>query len=79
MFFKLDKCLSLNVRDQIKISDMRFAAEQLSVALRSKPVPAEAGAELNFNLIPDIERFHLPAECSKNIKIGNSKHDQYDE
>ena len=36
---------------------MRFATEQLPVALCLKPVPAEAGAELNFDLIPDIERY----------------------
>ena len=47
---------------------------RLAAALCSKLVPAEARAELNFALIPDIERFHLPTENIKeaiNIPIKN--------
>ena len=38
------------------MSDMRFATGQLLAALCSKLVPAETGAELNFDGISDIER-----------------------
>ena len=31
----------------------------------------------NFDWISDIERSHLPSECSKNSKTGNFKPDRY--
>ena len=58
------------VWDQLKISDMRFAAELTFSRSALK-------AELNFDLIPDLRDFIYQLKNKRNTGTLNFKPDQY--
>ena len=66
--FNLRKCLSLNTKDQPKMSNMRFAAEWSSSHSAIK-------AEPHFELIFRIERFHLSIQNNSDRENRIFKHD----